>query len=96
MVDFEAVRDELVQSRVNGGFPCLYVEDGDYLKNGELYIRHAYEGTELDVQYLEKVMHYIYQLWGRTVHFETVLNQKTFLFTCSGRGVYNKQVEYTT
>ncbi|WP_404408500.1 SpoVR family protein [Jeotgalibacillus malaysiensis] len=94
--DFEAVRDELVQSRVNGGFPCLYVEDGDYLKNGELYIRHAYEGTELDVQYLEKVLHYVYQLWGRTVHFETVLNQKTFLFTCSGRGVYKKQVEYTT
>ncbi|MDZ5713114.1 SpoVR family protein [Jeotgalibacillus haloalkalitolerans] len=91
--DFEAVRDELVQSRVNGGFPCLYVEDGDYMKNGELYIRHAYEGTELDVQYLEKVMHYIYQLWGRTVHFETVLNQKAFLFTCSGRGVYKKQVE---
>ncbi|MFB1081477.1 SpoVR family protein [Jeotgalibacillus sp. JSM ZJ347] len=94
--DYEAVRDELVQSRVNGGFPCLYVEDGDYMKNGELYIRHAFEGTELDVQYLEKVLHYIYQLWGRTVHFETILNQKTFLFTCSGRGVYKKQVEYTT
>lgn len=94
--DFEAVRDELIQSRVNGGFPCLYVEDGDYLKNGELYIRHSYEGTELDVQYLEKVLHYVYQLWGRTVHFETMLNQKAFLFTCSGRGVYKKQIEYTT
>ncbi|TFD97726.1 SpoVR family protein [Jeotgalibacillus salarius] len=94
--DFEAVRDELIQSRVNGGFPCLYVEDGDYLKNGELYIRHAFEGAELDLHYLEKVLHYIYQLWGRTVHFETVLNQKAFCFTCSGRGVYKKQVEYTT
>ncbi|MBM7580849.1 SpoVR family protein [Jeotgalibacillus terrae] len=94
--DFEAVRDELIQSRVNGGFPCLYVEDGDYMKNGELYIRHAYEGNELDLHYLEKVLHYIYQLWGRTVHFETVVNQKTFCFTCSGRGVYKKQVDYTT
>ena len=40
--------------RVNGGFPYLTVEDGDYLKNNELYIKHWYEGIELDLKYLEK------------------------------------------
>ena len=31
------VRDQLVNMRTNGGFPYLVVEDGDYLKNGELH-----------------------------------------------------------
>lgn len=37
------------------GFPYLTVNDGDYLKNNELYIKHWYEGIELDLKYLEKV-----------------------------------------
>mgnify|MGYP003445453994 CR=1 FL=1 len=48
------------------------VTDGDYLRNGELYLKHWYEDIELDVKYLEKVMPYIYQLWGRGVHMETL------------------------
>ncbi len=66
--EWENVRDQLVNTRTNGGFPYLMVEDGDHLKNGELYIKHYYEGIELDLKYLEKVLPYIYQLWGRTVH----------------------------
>ena len=41
--------------RVNGGFPYIVVENGDYLRNGELYLVHKYEGTELDLKYLESV-----------------------------------------
>ncbi len=73
---WEEVRDQLTQSRVNGGFPYLVVTDGDYLKNGELYISHQFEGTELDVSYVEKVVPYIYQLWGRAIHLETMVNDK--------------------
>ena len=57
------MRDQLVNMRTNGGFPYLVVEDGDYLKNGELYIKHSYEGIELDLKYLEKVLPYLHQLW---------------------------------
>ncbi|BAB04831.1 involved in spore cortex synthesis [Halalkalibacterium halodurans C-125] len=32
--DWEEVRDQLVSSRINGGFPYLVVTDGDFLKNG--------------------------------------------------------------
>lgn len=55
--EWENVRDQLVNMRTNGGFPYLVVEDGDYLKNGELYIKHSYEGIELDLKYLEKYYH---------------------------------------
>ena len=55
--EWEHVRDQLVNMRTNGGFPYLVVEDGDYLKNGELYIKHSYEGIELDLKYLERYYH---------------------------------------
>ncbi|MES9685053.1 hypothetical protein CN514_21160 [Bacillus sp. AFS001701] len=50
---WEAVRDQLVISRVNGGIPYIIVQDGDYLKNGELYLMHSYEKTEPDMKYVE-------------------------------------------
>ncbi|MEQ2528018.1 SpoVR family protein [Robertmurraya yapensis] len=87
---WEEVRDQLVNMRVNGGFPFLTVTDGDYLKNGELYIKHWYEGIELDLKYLEKVLPYIYQLWGRGVHMETVIEERNMLFSYDGKGVHRK------
>ncbi len=87
---WESVRDQLVNMRVNGGFPYLTVNDGDYNKNGELYLKHWYEGIELDVKYLEKVLPYIYQLWGRPVHMETMIEGRTMLYTYEGKGIHRK------
>ncbi|MBM7715118.1 stage V sporulation protein R [Bacillus thermophilus] len=84
------VRDQLVSMRVNGGFPYITVNDGDYMKNGELYLKHSYEGVELDLKYLEKVLPYIYQLWGRTVHLESVVENRSMLFSYDGRNVQRK------
>ncbi|ARK29130.1 SpoVR family protein [Halalkalibacter krulwichiae] len=88
--EWEHVRDQLALSRVNGGFPYLVITDGDYLKNGELYIKHNFEGTELDVGYLEKVLPYLHQLWGRPVHVETVINEKEISFVYDGKKVHRK------
>ena len=88
--DWEHVRDQLVSMRVNGGFPYITVNDGDYLRNGELYLKHWYEGIELDVKYLEKVLPYIYQLWGRGVHLETKIEEKPILYTYDSKGIYKK------
>ncbi len=88
--EWKAVRDQLASMRVNGGFPYLTVIDGDYLKNNELYIKHWYEGIELDLKYLEKVLPYLYQLWGRSVHIESVLEGKEVMFSYDGKGVHRK------
>lgn len=87
---WENVRDQLVGMRVNGGFPYITVNDGDYLKNGELYLKHWYEGIELDLKYLEKVLPYIHQLWGRATHMETVIEGRNMLFTYDGKGIHRK------
>jgi stage V sporulation protein R len=91
--DWEAVRDQLVASRVNGGFPYLVVSDGDYLKNGELYLKHRFEETELEISSLEKVLFHLHELWGRTVHLETVVETYNVLFSCDGQKVHRKRMQ---
>lgn len=90
--DYENVRDQLVSMRTNGSFPYIVVEDGDYARNGELYLKHGYEGTELDPHYLENVLPYIYQLWGRNVHMETVVDEKLTVYAYDGKKVSRKAV----
>ncbi|MBS4210732.1 SpoVR family protein [Bacillus sp. FJAT-50079] len=88
--EWTEVRDQLVNMRVNGGFPYITVNDGDYMKNGEMYLKHWYEGIELDLKYLEKVMPYIYQLWGRPVHMESVVENRSMMITYDGRNLQRK------
>ncbi|OPY58899.1 MAG: SpoVR family protein [Pelotomaculum sp. PtaU1.Bin035] len=82
--EWERVRDGLVSSLTNCGHPYITVQDGDFNKRGELYLKHHYEGTELDVFYMEKTIPYLYKLWGRPVHMETVLDNKAVLFSYNG------------
>jgi stage V sporulation protein R len=90
--DYEHVRDQLVSMRVNGSFPYIVVENGDYSRNGELYLKHGYEGTELDPRYLENVLPYIYQLWGRPVHMETYVENRPIIFSFDGKKIQRRSL----
>lgn len=83
--NWEQVRDSLIAGRVNGGHPYIVVQDGDYSRNGELYLKHRFEGLELDIKYIEKTLPHVYALWGRPVHIETVIEKKPVLFTYNGK-----------
>lgn len=87
---WEHVRDELVNSRINGGFPYIVVADGNYMRNGELLLRHQYQGTELDLKYLERTLPYVHVLWGKTVHLETMVEDKGLLYSYDGVKVSKK------
>lgn len=89
---WENIRDQLVYSRVNGGFPYLEVTDGDWKRTGELYIVHRYEGIELDLKYVERTLPYLVRLWGKPVHLETVVDDKGILFTCDGQKTTRKNL----
>ncbi len=87
---WENVRDQLVLARVNGGSPYLVIEDADYERNGELLIVHRYESIELDLKYLERTLPHIYALWGRSVHLQTVVEDKKALFSYDGKKVQRR------
>ena len=83
--DWEKVRDGIVAEMTNFGNPMIYVEDADYRRNRELYLRHSYEGRPLDLPYAEKTLQYLYQLWRRPVHLETVLDDDATLLSFDGQ-----------
>ena len=72
--DWEQVRDTMLDGMTNFGVPIIRVEDGDYKRRGELYLKHAFDGKPIDAEYAERVLHAIYHLWGRPVHLETILD----------------------
>jgi stage V sporulation protein R len=81
---WEKVRDQLVSNMTNFGFPYLQVEDGDYNGNRELYMKHRYEGTELDMRYARKALEHVHALWGRPVHLETIVDDESTVLHFNG------------
>jgi stage V sporulation protein R len=84
---WEKVRDGIVRQITNCGFPYLYAEDDDYQRRRELYVRHAYEGVELDPLYLRKTLPHVHHIWGRPVHLETIEEGRAVVYTCTGDSV---------
>ena len=82
--NWEKVRDGIVASMTNFGYPYLVVDNGDYRGNRELYIKHLYESQELDLVYAEKTLQHVYLLWGRPVHLETMYEGKKILLSYDG------------
>ncbi len=81
---WERVRDQLVANMTNFGFPYIEVLDGDYNQNRELYLRHAYEGAELDTAYARKTLEHLHALWGRPVHLETMVDDERVVMHYDG------------
>lgn len=72
--DHEKIRDAMVASMTNFGHPRIVVADGDLGGNGELKLRHCWEGQDLDMLYAEKTLEHTHTLWGRRVHLETIVS----------------------
>lgn len=85
--DWQEVRDAIVASMVNFGNPYLVVQDGNYMGRKELYIQHIFEGQELDLKYAERTLPYVYRLWGKPVHVETIIDDTKTLITYDSSGM---------
>ncbi len=82
--DVEEVREHLIRSRINGGYPYIVACDDNYQNRGELYLLHRYDGTELDTRYIAKTLPLVHRLWGRSVHLETVISGQNVRYTWDG------------
>lgn len=91
--DWRKIRDAIVDSMTNFGFPYLMVEDGDYHRARELYLRHSFDGRELDQHYAFRTMRGIHKLWGRPVHLETVIEGKPAVWTFDGEKEITQDTE---
>jgi len=90
--DWEVVRNTILSSMTNFGQPYIVVEDGDYRRSRELYLKHAFEGQELDVDYADKTLRYLYRLWGRAVRLETVVDGEPTVLAYVGQSGQSEAV----
>jgi stage V sporulation protein R len=77
----------------NFGQPYIVVEDGDYNRGRELYLKHCFEGQELDLGYAEKTLRQVQRIWGRPVHLETVIEEKPVVLSFDGEQSSSRAVD---
>jgi stage V sporulation protein R len=56
--------------------PVIKVIDSDYKKNRTLLLKHDHDGRDLQLEYAEKTLQFLQQLWGHDVALETVIDQR--------------------
>lgn len=76
---WRGIKDLLIQNVGTGTVPMIKVEDADYNNNRTLFLKHYHDGRDLQLEYAEKTLQYLQQLWGRDVALETIVNGKTSL-----------------
>lgn len=89
--EWEKVRDNLVLQLVHGGYPRIVALGRDFEGRGGLLLKHCHEGIDLDVVYLEKTLALVYNLWGKLVAIETIMDGKTVIYECSNGLVSRRQ-----
>ncbi len=83
--EFKAVKQKLLAALTNWGQPFIFVEDGNYMNRGELYLRHRHEGVDLKLDEAQDTLANIYKIWTRPVHLETIIHGNKSLLTYDGK-----------
>ncbi|HYJ14877.1 MAG TPA: SpoVR family protein [Candidatus Limnocylindria bacterium] len=81
---WQHIKDTLIRNVGTGTIPVIKVVESDYQNNRTLLLQHDHDGRDLQLEYAEKTLQYVQQLWGRDVAMETVLDNHRALLTFSG------------
>jgi stage V sporulation protein R len=83
---WKTVKETLIKNVGTGSIPVIKVEDADFGHNRTLYLKHQHDGRDLQLEYAEKTISYVYRLWGRECVLETSLQGKRSLLCFNDRG----------
>ena len=81
--NWRQIKETLIQNVGTGTLPVIKVIDSDYTHNHTLLLKHAHDGRDLQLEYGEKTLKYLHQLWGRDVALETLLDNRNTLLSFS-------------
>ena len=73
--------------------PVIKVEDADFGHRHTLYLVHDHDGRDLELEYTEKTLAYMGQLWGGEVVLKTVLDGLPYLLTQADGGFSAKALD---
>jgi stage V sporulation protein R len=87
------VKETLIKNVGMGTIPVIKIEDADHNHNRILYIKHYHDGRDLQLEYAERTLSYIHQLWRHEVILETAVNGKRALLSYSDKGFSTKPLK---
>jgi stage V sporulation protein R len=90
---WEEVRNTLIANVGMNSVPVIRVKDADYGGKRTLLLEHVHDGRDLHLDYAEKTLAYVYQLWQREIALETSLGAKGTLLLYNERGVSTKSLK---
>lgn len=90
--NWREIKETLIQNVGTGTMPVIKVEDADFRNNRTLLLKHYHDGRDLHLEYAEKTLDYVSQLWGRDVALETIINERKALLCFSGNKLTIKNI----
>jgi stage V sporulation protein R len=84
------VKEALLKNVGMNFVPVIKVEDADFGHNHTLYLVHYHDGRDLQLEYAEKTLAYLGQLWHGEVVLETALDGKRYLLIYNDGGFSTK------
>ena len=87
------VKETLLKNIGMGTIPVIKIEDADHNHNRTLYMKHYHDSRDLQLEYAERTLAYIHQLWGHEVILETAVNGKKALLSYSDKGFATKPLK---
>lgn len=89
--NWKQIKETLIQNVGTGTIPVIKVIDSDYKKNRTLLLKHDHDGRDLQLEYAEKTLQFIQQLWDHDVALETVIEQRPILLSFADNKLTIKQ-----
>lgn len=84
--EWEAVKQTLLRNVGMSTVPVIRVVDADFRHNRMLRLQHEHDGRDLELEYLERTMKYLLELWGRPVLLETRFKGEPVTFSRTENG----------
>tara|TARA_B100000809_G_C15103144_1_gene517703 strand:- start:66 stop:1616 length:1551 start_codon:yes stop_codon:yes gene_type:complete len=82
--EFPKIKQQLLFNLTNRGRPMIAVVDANYKNRCELFLRHDFQGVELQMSFATDTLQNLYALWHRPVHIETVLANRVCIASFDG------------
>ncbi|MEE9270692.1 MAG: SpoVR family protein [Candidatus Krumholzibacteria bacterium] len=80
----EKIKENLLFSLTNSGYPYVTVVDGNYENRGELYLKHRHDGVDLRVDYANATLERLFKIWTRPVHIQTCVGETVHVRSFDG------------
>jgi stage V sporulation protein R len=83
--DFVAIKEKLLSQLTNFGQPLIEIIDDNHANRGELLLRHAHQGVDLDLNFASETMRNIYHLWSRPINLSTRYEDTEVIYQFDGK-----------